>query len=122
MEIKKPCPLVSYCFFMFLQLGKSLPSSYLATKLETWQPLRAELVESIPSQKNLEARYKLGKILQSCNLAAKFEFSTWHKRGTSLAVIKYNASGKSSTMICFTLSYRVLFRHGVFGLLNNIMI
>jgi hypothetical protein len=62
MQVEKPCSFVSYCFFMYLQLGKSLPSSYLATKLENlaakfelgscYGP-RAKLVESIPSQKNL---------------------------------------------------------------------
>jgi hypothetical protein len=36
MQVEKPCQLVSSCFLMFLQLGKSLPSSYLATKFETW--------------------------------------------------------------------------------------
>jgi hypothetical protein len=30
MQVEKPCPLVSSCFLMFLQLGKSLPSSNLA--------------------------------------------------------------------------------------------
>ena len=36
MQVEKPCPLVSSCFLIFFQLGKSLPSSYLATKFETW--------------------------------------------------------------------------------------
>ena len=47
--------------------------------------------------------YELGKILPSCNLAAKFKFGTWHELGMNLAVIKYHASGISSTtMVCFT--------------------
>ena len=43
MQVKKPCPLLSSCFFIFLQIEKSLPSSYLATKLE-----------------NLAAKFELG--------------------------------------------------------------
>ena len=90
MQVEKPCPLLSSCFFIFLQIEKSLPSAKflrgnqvrkLGCQVRTWQPLWVELVESIPSQKNL-AENKHGKNLPSCNLAAKFEFGTWHELGS----------------------------------------
>ncbi len=37
----------------------------LGIQVRTWQSLQAELVESVPSQKNLAAKYELGKLLPS---------------------------------------------------------
>ena len=36
MQVEKPCQLVSSCFFIFLQIKKSLPPKKLGRKLSTW--------------------------------------------------------------------------------------
>ena len=70
MQVEKPCPLVSSCFFIFLQIEKSLPSLNLAAK---FSKLAAKRI---------------------WNLAR-----TWHKRALNLAVIKYHASGISLIVV-----------------------
>jgi hypothetical protein len=82
---------VSSCFFIFLQIEKTLPSSYLATKLENVAAsLNLAAVmggtsgKYIKPNKNWQKINNLAKFCQvrnwlpSSNLAAKFEFGTLH--------------------------------------------
>ncbi len=68
MQFEKPCQLVSTCFFIFLQIKKSLPSSNLAAKFETWQPSSNLAVATGGTSGKYTKTKKLGRKL-----------STWHK-------------------------------------------
>ena len=68
MQVKKPCQLVSTCFFIFLQIKKSLPSSNLAAKFQTWQPSSNLAVATGGTSGKYTKPKKLGRKL-----------STWHK-------------------------------------------
>ena len=68
MQVEKPCQLVSTCFFIFLQIKKSLPSSNLAAKFQTWQPSSNLAVATGGTSGKYTKPKKLGRKL-----------STWHK-------------------------------------------
>jgi len=100
---------VSYCLPAFSSFFKSknhcqvrtwLPSFKLGSQVRTWQSLRAELVESIPRQKNLAENYQLG------TNTAKFELGnqvriwhlarTWHELGSDQISRKWYISNSTA--------------------------